>query len=105
MPSIARCTRPRCSSYLQSPPTVSGKPSWASPCTPPRSLRVGATSSARFPCSVHQRRRLASYRSILEGPSEHSHDYGSYVGLYEPCYEEEWGESNNNVNRLSERSR
>src|SRR5436853_1860393 len=85
-PSTMQRTRPHCSSDLQSPPSVSGRLNWASPCRPQRFLLVGVASSARFPCSVHRHRRLASCNhSILEGPSEHSHDYGSYVGLYEPA--------------------
>src|SRR5438309_5263205 len=60
-PSTVQRTLPRCSSDHQSPPSVSGRLSWASPCTPQRSLLVVVASSARFPCSVHRRRRLASY--------------------------------------------
>src|SRR2546426_926638 len=44
--------------------------------------------SAHFPCSAHRHRRLASYNhTSLESPSEHTHDYRGYVGLYEPCYQ------------------
>src|SRR5207237_7981722 len=105
-PSTTQRTRPHCSSDPQSPPSVSGRLNWASPCTPQRSLHVAAASSARFPCSVHRHRRLASYdHTSLESPSEHSHDYWGYVGLYEACYQEERGESNNNIDCLPERSR
>src|SRR6266704_5489959 len=80
-PSTVQRTLPRCSSDLQSPPSVSGRLSWASPCTPQRSLLVVVASSARFPCSVHRHRRLAScYYSSLRS-EEHTSELQSRFDL------------------------
>src|SRR5881396_3310435 len=85
-PSTMQFTRPRCSSDPQSPPSVSGRLNWASPCTPPRSSHGAAESSARFPCSVHRHRRLAIYTpSGARTCIRISHRKGSYIGFYRPC--------------------